>query len=134
EHPVRLVRVRGPDLLAVHDEVVAVEHRARLERGEVAAGARLRVALTPADLAAHDLRQVLPLLLLGAELEQGRADHREAEADQRRGQAAARQLLAQHPRLLAREAAAAVLARPLRGREAALGARIEPALAVGVGP
>ena len=66
EDPVGQVAVRGPHLAAVHDEVVAVAHRAGLERGEVGAGVRLRVALAPADLAARDLRQVLALLLLGA--------------------------------------------------------------------
>ena len=39
--PVGVVRARRPDLLAVHDEVVAVEDGAGLEAGEVAAGAGL---------------------------------------------------------------------------------------------
>src|SRR4030095_13852276 len=92
EHPVGLVGVGRPDLLAVDDVVIAVEHRARLEAGEIAAGARLRVALTPADLAAGDLREVLLLLLLVAEHEERRADHRQAETDQRRREAWRRRL------------------------------------------
>src|SRR5690606_9263261 len=56
------------------------------------------------------------------------------EADQRRRHAQARELLAQHPGLLAREAAATVLARPLGRREAALRAGVEPALRVRIGP
>ena len=38
---IRAMRERGPDLLAVDDELVAVEFGARLNRGEVGAGARL---------------------------------------------------------------------------------------------
>ena len=57
--PVGVVRAGGPDLLAVDDVVVAIAHGARLQAGEVAAGARLAVALAPDDLAARDARQVL---------------------------------------------------------------------------
>src|SRR5581483_3390739 len=69
EHPVRLIGVRGPDLLAVDDVRIAVEDGARLQAGEIGAGARLAVALAPADPAARDRRQVLEALLLRAELE-----------------------------------------------------------------
>ena len=75
------VGVRRPDLLPVDDVVVAVARRARVcKAGQVGAGARLAVALAPADLAAHDRRQVLALLLLAAVLEQHRAEHPQAEA------------------------------------------------------
>ena len=93
---------------------LAVGQRAGLERGEVRAGARLRVALAPADLAAGDLREVLALLLLVPEAQQRRADHGETEADQRLGEAEPRQLLGEHLGLLGGEAAAAVLLRPAR--------------------
>ena len=54
EDPVRLVAVGGPDLGAVHDEVVALAHGARLRATRGRSRVRLGVALTPADLAAHD--------------------------------------------------------------------------------
>ena len=96
EDPVGLVGVGGPDLGARHHEVIAVALGLGLERGEVGAGVGLGVALTPADLAATDLRQVLALLLLGAVAQQGRPDHGEPEADERERQAAPGQLLREH--------------------------------------
>src|SRR5208283_1816113 len=47
EHPIRDLRVAGPDLLAVHNEVILLAQGARLERGEVTARARFGVSLTP---------------------------------------------------------------------------------------
>ncbi len=67
-------RARGPDLLAVDDEVVAVSDATRLDRGEVRAGAGLGVALTPLDFASNHWRQELRLLLLGAVHEDRGAD------------------------------------------------------------
>ena len=79
KHPVRLVGVSRPDLLAVDEEVVAVGDRARLQAREIRPRAGLRVSLTPADLAADDRRQVLALLLLAALVQQQRSDHRQSE-------------------------------------------------------
>ena len=84
EAPVGLVGVAGPDLLAVDQPVVALVLAPGLQRREVGAGARLGIALAPADLALDDLRQVLGLLLLVGELQQHRAQHPDAERDQRR--------------------------------------------------
>ena len=90
EHPVGPVGVRRPDLLAVDDEVVAVEHGARLQAREVRAGAGLGVALAPANLAADDARQVLALELVAALVKEQRSDHRQAEADERGAELEAR--------------------------------------------
>ena len=60
EAPVGLVGVGGPDLLAVDQPVVALVLAAGGEAGEVGAGARLRIALAPADLALDDLRADVP--------------------------------------------------------------------------
>src|SRR5581483_8863808 len=117
--------------LAVHDERVAVADGARLEAGEVGARPGLGVALAPADLPAHDRRDVLALQLLAAFLEEERADHREPEAGERRPEAELRDLLGEHLRFLLREPAAAVLARPRRRRPPALGHDVEPLLDVG---
>ena len=62
EAPVGVLRTRRPHLLPVHDEPVAVEHRPRGERGEVAAGVGLAHAEAPADLGPQR-RQREPLLL-----------------------------------------------------------------------
>ena len=63
--------VGAPDLLAGDEEAVAVGHGLRAQRDEVAAGVGLAEELAPDVLAAADLRQVLLLLLLGAELDDG---------------------------------------------------------------
>ena len=132
ENPVGLVGVRGPDLLAVDDVVVAAVVGARGERGEVRTGVRLGVPLAPADLAARDLRQVLALLRLVAELQQRRAEHPDAEAVERRAAAERTLFLCEHLALLGREATTAVFARPGRHGPAAFGHAFEPgALRVG---
>src|SRR5690606_13869224 len=79
--------VGGPDLLAVDDPVIALVLAERLQRDEVAARSRLRIALAPADFAAGDLVEILLLLFLGAEVEQRRAEHPDAEAGERRARA-----------------------------------------------
>ena len=63
---VGVLRVAGPDLLAVDHVRVAVEHGARRERREVGARAGLAVALAPDLLGREDRFEVAPLLLLGA--------------------------------------------------------------------
>src|SRR5207247_11351513 len=87
-------------------------------------------ALAPADLAAHDGRQVLAPELLAPLLQQERADHREAEAGERRAEPELRHFLRQHLGLRLREPAAAVRARPGGRRPAALGPHVAPALDV----
>src|SRR5262245_48078915 len=62
--PVRVMRARGPYLLPVHDEVVAVQRCSRRKRGEIAAGARLAHSQAPRDLRS-ERREEEPLLLVG---------------------------------------------------------------------
>ena len=50
--------LRGPDLAAVDDPVVAVAHRLRAQRREIAPGVRLREALAPAFLTAEQIAQM----------------------------------------------------------------------------
>ena len=57
-----------------------------------------------------------------------RADHRQAEADQRRTQAQRRHFLREHARFLAAQPAAAVFLRPCRRRPAARRHHVEPLL------
>ena len=84
EDPVGEVRVRGPYLLAVDDEVVAVALGAGLQRCEVRSGVRLGITLAPADQASRDFRQMLLLLRIGAVFQQRRSEHPDAETRQRR--------------------------------------------------
>src|SRR3546814_16820622 len=66
-----------------------------LQADEVAARSRFRIALAPANLAARDLGQIMDLLLFGAEFEQRRAEHPDADALQRRARADALPLLSE---------------------------------------
>ena len=85
-HPVGHVREGGPDLLAVHHPVLAVLDRARLQRGEVAPGIGLGVALAPDLLAGEHLGGIALLLLLGPVGEDGGARHADGEdVEDRRG-------------------------------------------------
>ena len=86
--PVGEVAERVPRLLAVDHEVVAVEHRAALQRREVGARVRLGEALAPDVVAAQHAGQELLLLLVGAELDDRGRDVREPERVQRARRAA----------------------------------------------
>src|SRR5260370_9468949 len=55
--PVGEMRERGPDFLAVDDELVALELGAGAGGGEVRTGVRFREALAPDLFAAQNLRQ-----------------------------------------------------------------------------
>ncbi len=79
EDPVREVAGRRPDLLAVDDPLVAVEHRSGTEVAEIAAGARFAVPLTPTVVAGQDPRDEVLLLLVGPPVEQRVADHADRE-------------------------------------------------------
>src|SRR5262245_19420 len=62
-----------PDLLPAHDQLVAVDDGARLQGGEIRAGARLGEALAPHHLAAQDPREMKALLLFGPASDERRA-------------------------------------------------------------
>ncbi len=113
EHaPLRLVGERRPHLLAGDDPLVAVPHRARLQRGEVRAGLGLREPLAPDLLRGQDRRQVALALLLGAVRDHGRPAHREPEHVRGLRRARADDLLVEDRLLDQGRAAAAVLLRP----------------------
>src|SRR3546814_11519317 len=80
EDPVRLVRIARPYLLAVDKPVIALVLRTALKTDEIRTGARLRIALCPADSALGDVGQEATLLIFRAIFEQrkiGRASCRE---------------------------------------------------------
>ncbi len=112
EAVVGVVATGGPHLLAVDDPLVAVEHRRRLQAGQVGAGVGLAEALAPAHLAAQDLGQELPLLLLGPPLQQRRPDERVAEEVGPHRRLGPGELLGDHDALHRRQPLAAVLLGP----------------------
>ncbi len=118
EHVVGVLGLGGPDLLAVDDPLVTVEFGLALQRREVRPGLGLGEALAPARLAPEDAGQELLLLLLGAPLEDRRADQRVAEEVAAHRRSGRSELLVQDDRLHRREALAAVLGRP-RGTDPA---------------
>src|ERR1700687_5092479 len=79
EDPVRVLGHGRPDLLAGDHVVAVLPHRPRLERRQVRARARLRVALAPEILSLVDAREELLLLGVGAELQEHRGAHAHAE-------------------------------------------------------
>ncbi len=82
--PVGFVSVRRPDFLAIDEVVVALVFTLGLKVCKVRAGAWFRITLTPADFAAHDLRQVLFLLFFVGKFKKCRAKHPDAEAHESR--------------------------------------------------
>ena len=124
-HSLRAVRAGRPDLLAVDDVVVAVLHRARLQRRQVGPGPRLAETLAPEVVAGQDARQVLALLLLRPvddDRRPGEPDRQEVRP-RRRG---ARHLLVKDELLHHREPGAAVRLRPRGRHPAALRQRPQP--------
>ena len=75
----RHVRKRCPDLLAVHDELVAVAHGTRRQACEVAARGRLAEQLAPDLRPVEDARQPLRALLVGAGDQQRRPGPADAD-------------------------------------------------------
>src|SRR5687768_6032620 len=105
------MRQRGPDLLAVDDELVALADSRRAQARQIRTGTRLRVSLAPDMLAGENLRQVFRLLLFGAEPDQQRADQAEAMVRNARTAETAPFLDIDHV-LGGRQAHAAILDRP----------------------
>ena len=133
EHAVGVMRMRGPDLGAVDDVVVAVAHRARLQRGEVGARARLGIALAPIVLAGENPRQIEILLLRRAEADDDGADHLDAH-DVDVGHAGAGAFGLEDPALRRRPVRAAMFHRPARRAPALLVQRALPGHAdIGIG-
>ena len=127
EDPVGVLGVRGPGLLAVHDEVaLAVVLGAELERGQIAAGVGLGVALAPDLFAGEDLRQEALLLGVGAELDEERADHEEAERARACGAPASSSSSVRMKRYVDVEPGPAVLDRPVRRDPALAGQDLVP--------
>ena len=120
EAPVGVHRERGPDLLPVDPPAVAVEARPGADRGEVGAGARLRVALAPQLLAAQDRRQEALALGVGAEGGDGRREQVLAHVVDAGGRPGARVLLGPDHLAVEPGAAAAVLGRQVEADPAAL--------------
>src|SRR5215207_10724211 len=97
-------------LLAVDDVLVAVAYGLRRQRGEVGAGAGLRVADAEVDLALEDAGQEVGLLIVGPEVHDRRPDG--IDREHRDGGAGAHRLVEEDELLDGRAALAAVLLGP----------------------
>ena len=112
------MRVAGPDLMPVHQEMVALQHRPGAQAGKVGSGFRFRIALAPADFAPHDRRDMGLPLLLGAVFQQDGTQHGKTHAAQRDATAEVLHFFFQDQRFFAGQAAAAVALRPCWRRPA----------------
>src|SRR6185503_18620646 len=118
--------VARPDLLAVDDEMFAVETPVALQRGQVGPGVRFRETLAPDFIGAEDAGQETRFLRLGPERDDGGTDHAEADDVGHRRCACPRQLLPENHLLHEAGTAPAVLARPGNAGPAAVVQRLLP--------
>ena len=134
EDVVGVLGLGRPDLLAVDDPLVAVEHRASSSGSPgPTAGVGLGEALAPGDLALEDARDELPLLLLGAPLEDRRTDQRVAEEVGAHRRVGLGELLVEHDLFEQRQALAAVLDGPAGADPPAGEELLGPGLVEGAG-
>ena len=119
---------RGPDLLSVDHPLVPIQDGSRLHVGEVRPGVGLGVSLAPDVLAGEDPGQEMLLLLLGADVENGVAEHadRERVVHTSRRDAGLRELLDDGDRLDLVQPLSAVLLRPLQAQPATGGQFLPP--------
>jgi len=106
------MRARGPHLLAVDDEMVAVVDSSGSEAREIAAGVGLGKALAPQFVGVEDARQVALLLLLGPPMNEARAEQVEPAGPRQDRSAGAREFLVEDDLLHKVGAAAAILLGP----------------------
>src|SRR4029078_8859825 len=76
KQPIRERAARGPGLLPIDHEPLAVANRLGLDTGEIAPRVRFGPTLSPDLFATGHLRQIAILLFLRTELEQRRAEQR----------------------------------------------------------
>ena len=115
EHPERRdVGERGPDLLPVHQPLVAVAHRAGRQSGDVGPGAGLAEELAPDLPVLRHRREIPELLLFRAPVHDRRPGHADPDDVERPRRAEPGQLLVDDLGLPRLDAGAAVLTRPGR--------------------
>ena len=122
EYPVGEVCVGRPDLLAVHDVVIALALGPGAQGREVGARARLGISLAPQFLGGRDLRQEALLLRVAAELHQDGRHHLDAER-RKIGRIGARHLHLEDELLSRGPARSTVFLRPV-GAEPALAGQL----------
>ena len=112
QDPVGELCTRGPDFLTVDHEPVAVLDGARLKAGQIRAGVRLGEALAPHLVRVQDRREIASLLLVGAPVNERRADQIQAHVSRQHRSARGGVLLVPDHALDQAGAAAAVFFRP----------------------
>ena len=118
----------GPHLLTVDQPLVAVEHGGGGQRGQVGAGVGFAETLAPAHGAVEDPWQELLLLVLGAPLQDRRADEGVAEEIGTKWGLGPGELLGQHHALHGGEPLPAVLLGPRCADPPALEQLLRPPL------
>src|SRR5256712_4447712 len=113
EAPVGDVSHARPDLLTVHDEVIALPHGARLEIRQVRARVGLGESLAPELVGRQDSRQEPRLLRRGPVLHERGAEHRHTAAVDELRRLGTRHLLVEDDHLDDRRTPPAELARPV---------------------
>ncbi len=113
EHPLGMMAPRRPDFLPLHDEMIAVERRARRKTGEVRAGTWLGITLSPDHRTVENRRQMTRLLRRTAEFHEDRTDVVEA-LDRQMRRADAGHLFGHDDLFVQRRTHAAVLFWPVR--------------------
>src|SRR5438128_167491 len=106
------MRARGPHLLAVDQEMVALVDGAGAQAGEVGAGAGLGIALAPDLVTAENLWQVPFLLVLRAPMNKGRPQEAHPDGPGQDRGAGAEILLVEDDLLHEADAAAAIFLGP----------------------
>ena len=118
KHPLRVMSPGLPDLVAVDDEVIAVETRGCFHRREVGSRIGFGIALRPFHLGAQNSGQMVRLLRFGPEIGDDRPDEIEPHGNQHR-HPDPDHLLGQDELLVERCPHSADLSRPVRRDPAA---------------
>ena len=110
--PVRGPAVAVPNLLAVDDEMIAVDVGVGADIGEIGTGVRLGKSLAPDFFGAENFREIALLLCLGAKRDDSRTDQAKPQNVRQRRRTGLAHFLSKDDLLDQRGSAAAVFFRP----------------------
>src|SRR6185437_13447255 len=112
EHPMRMMRERGPDLRAVDYKIAIPFDGMGLQRGKVRSRIGFRVSLAPQLGARQDIAQVTLFLRVSPPMNQGRSEQPDTGSRKRHSAAGQFKLLVADDFLQQRAAASAILLGP----------------------
>src|SRR5262249_61895880 len=96
EAPISEMRARGPHLLAIDDEMIAMVDGAGSQTRQIPAGVGLGIALAPQLVGAKDARQVPPFLLFGSPVDERRAQQVQRTGGRQGGRAGTKVFLVEN--------------------------------------